>query len=173
MTALKNILFFLCIFAPFLGVVGVALDYFTNIHIIYTSFFWIWLALFFIGLIVFFRTKHRFWITIFGGIVFISIFLHSFFTFDLSIRIKIENSNYHAEVQRNSYKVIQQHYFFERITAEKQSNAFATNNTKIGIVLLPKAKLLRETKNELLLELQANIKTDTLQKLDILKNEIF
>lgn len=174
MKTLKNILFFLCIFFPFLGIVGFVLDYFTYIHIIYASFFWFWLVLFFIGLIVFFRVKRRFWITFLSGIVLISMALHSLFTFDFAISTEIENSDYHAEVQRYGYKITQKNYFFKRTIAEKQSTTFAADNVKIGIVLFPKLKLLKETDNELILENNGVVyKPDTLQKLDILKNEAF
>lgn len=173
MKTIKNILFFLCIFFPFLGIVGFILDYFTNIHIIYASFFWIWLVLFIIGLIVFFRLKRRFWTILFSGLILVSIVVRSIFDFDFAISTVIEKSDYHAEVQRYSYKITQKNYFFKRTIAEKQSTAFSADNVKIGIVLFPKVKLLDETDNELILEIQPNIKIDTLQKLDILKNELF
>lgn len=146
---------------------GMVIHKYTNIQITFSVVHWLWLILFLSTLVALYRIKKWFWMTLMIGIIFIAFIIYSALQNITTIRIKVENSPYHADINRNSYTILKNYYLFEQIIAKKESTVFAANNTMMGIISFPKLKLLSESDNDIIVTLLPTGKVDTLSKIGL------
>lgn len=168
MLCMKKIhLFCAFLFFTLMGFINFGLHYFTNIHVHFDLFFWIWLVFFCVLIVIIYANKTIVIATILSGIVFIAANIYFLLAQNIPREIKIENSKFYAEIERNEYRIINKSLIFNQTIAWKNSTAFSSDNTKLGIDFINRIKEVSDTDNELILEFQNNLKKDTLQKVSI------
>ena len=81
----------------------------------------------------------------------------------------VQNSNYLLRATAGDYKVLKQGLWYKKVIVQKGSSLFFTPNMKTALVPYFKVKLLSETDERLILEVQTSgqkpISIDTIQKL--------
>ncbi|MBO6200534.1 MAG: hypothetical protein J6N74_02810 [Chryseobacterium sp.] len=81
----------------------------------------------------------------------------------------VQNSNYLLRATAGDYKVLKQGHWYKKVIAKKGFSLFFTPNMKTALVPYFKVKLLSETDEQLILEVQTSgqkpISIDTIQKL--------
>ncbi|MFV0540494.1 MAG: hypothetical protein ACK5MZ_04570 [Aestuariibaculum sp.] len=76
---------------------------------------------------------------------------------DIAIERPIQNSNnYTLRAERYRYMVFEQHLFHKTIIAQKTSNVFYSDRTKIGLVLFFDSKLVRENNQSMVIDLSVS-----------------
>lgn len=82
-----------------------------------------------------------------------------------SSRRSINASEYSIEVNRSGYSIIKYYDFAEKIIAQKKSNVFFDQDSKMGIDMGYQVKILKETPDSLYVEINSSIYTvDSLKK---------
>lgn len=157
MRLFRTIIFLLSIFLPITSVVDLLLTYLFDIKIVYRIIIWIWLPIFIISLFILFDFKLKFFVSLFLGIGLIALIGYQTLHFEFNRRQKIDNTNYSIEVYRGSYKIIERYFIVEKTVAQKSSSIFFTANTKTAVVSWFNVRLLRETENELEIEIKSGV----------------
>lgn len=164
MRLFRNIIFSFSIFMPIISLVDILLTYFLDIEIVYRILIWVWFPIFIISLFIMFGSKVKFFISLFSGIVFITLIGYQTLHFEFNRRQKIDGTNYSIDAYRGGYKIVEHYSVLEKTIAKKSSNLFSTNNTKTGVVSWFEVKLLAEKKTKLEIEITSSVdkKRDTL-----------
>lgn len=98
-----------------------------------------------------------FLLILFLGIGNFIFFMYVAFSFPISLTKSVKNTNYLLQANANhQYKIFNQNCCYRKVIAIKASEIFFTPNTKTGIVPFFEAKLLSETPEIMVLEIQTS-----------------
>ena len=101
-----------------------------------------------------------------GNLVFLFYFI---FSLPISLEWPIKNSQYLLEANMHHYKIKKQNCCYNKVITSKSSKIFFTPNTKTGLVTYFDAKLISESPEMLILEIETSgkkqIVRDTLNKM--------
>lgn len=131
----------------------------------------IWLAILLITVIllaILEKWKNFFLILLLGTLNFIFVAYMSI-SGPISQERPVQNSHYLLRATAGDYKVLKQGLWYKKVIAMKGSSLFFTPNMKTALVPYFKVKLLSETDERVILEIQTSgqkpISIDTIQKL--------
>lgn len=131
----------------------------------------VWLCIILIGLVLLAISKKwkSFFLILFlalGNFVFI---IYVILSEPISNEEPIKNSSYFLSATPHQYKILKQNCCYKKNIAEKSSGIFFTPNTKTGLVTFFNAKLISESPEMLILEIEPSGKKqiirDTLNKM--------
>lgn len=131
----------------------------------------VWLCVILIGLLLLAISKKwkSFFLILFLAIGNFVLFTYVIFSEPFRHEKSIKNSSYLLRVSSHQYKILKQNCCYKKVIAEKSSEIFFTPNMKTGLVTYFDAKLISESPEMLILEIETSgkkqIVRDTLNKL--------
>lgn len=155
------------------GVFDVILQWYEVVEIT-LSYSIIWLAVLVVSLLLLGISGKwkKFSLILFLGIGNFLLFIYVAFSFPISVTKSVKNSQYLLEVNANGkYEILEKNCCFKRKIAEKASGIFFTPYSKTGIVPVFEARLISETTEMMVLEIETSgyqsfrKVQDTIQKL--------
>ena len=152
-----KIFFILSLFILAFGIVDVFLRWYEVVELTLLSPF-VWLIVLIITLLLLgISGKWKSFLLILflgsGNFVFM---IYVAFSTPISLTKSVKNSNYFLEATPHQYTIYQDNGFYNKVIAKKISRIFSTPNSKIGIVPFFEAKLLSETDEMMILEIETS-----------------
>lgn len=118
-----------------------------------------------VSLYVFFSRKKLFVFVLLSVVSSLMLIFYSFTKDDIGRRSAISGSVYSIKTCPHSYSIIKHYSFAEKVIATKNSDAFFDPDSKTAIVIGHQVKVLRETADSLVIEIQSpNYSLDSLKK---------
>lgn len=164
---------FFFVFSLLMIVFGVADALLRNFEIveITLTYHFVWLCVILIGLLLLAISKKwkSFFLILFLAIGNFMLFTYVIFSDSIRHEKPIKNSIYLLSATSHQYKILKQNCCYKKTIAEKASEIFFTPNMKTGLVTYFDAKLISESPEMLILEIEISGKKqiirDTLNKI--------